>query len=111
MPPAVADVFTVFVRVLLVCDSLPSNTYDAISQATISMLELGCSGNTHAALNQCFAFAVMVSVFHQLDCSQLFTLASPSHTSVHVPIALLLDRVGKVKLVATKHGRLALLRR
>jgi hypothetical protein len=67
MPPAVADVFTVFVRVLLVCDSLPSNSCDAVGETALSKLEFGCSGNTHAALNQCFAFAMMVMRVQQLD--------------------------------------------
>jgi hypothetical protein len=69
------------------------------------------SAYTHGRTDAAHVYVVALDGVQQLNQTQLLTLLSvpsPSLTTVHVPIALLLDRVGKVKLVATKHGRVAL---
>jgi hypothetical protein len=68
---------------------------------------------THGRTDVAHVYVVALDGVHQLNQAQLLSLSLPSSlslTTVHVPIALLLDRVGKVKLVATKHGQVALSR-
>jgi hypothetical protein len=113
MPPVDTGVFTVFVRVLVVCKSLPTKHCRCIGETTISVGAWLAVIYTLGRTDVAHACDVALVGVQQLNQAQLLTPSppsSPSLTTVHVPIALLLDRVGKVKLVATEHDRLALSR-